>query len=327
MARTFLEYPTILETIGRTPLVKLQKMSPNSLATILVKLEHLNPGGSIKDRIVQYIINDAEKQGLLKPGGTIIENTSGNTGAAAAMIGAIRGYRVILTMPDKVSIEKRNTLKAYGAEVIIAPTSAAPDSPDHYVNLAKSLAEQIPGSFRINQYDNIKNPEAHYHTTGPEIWNQAHGQIDYFVASSSTGGTISGVGHYLKEHNPNIKIVLPDPIGSIFYTFLSTGEIPKNANCNYKLEGIGEDHMPKAIDLNIVDIAMQVSDKEAFNMARRLAREEGIFAGGSSGANVWAAIEIAKNVTKPTTIVTIIPDGGTKYLTKFYDDKWLEANS
>lgn len=317
---------SLLDVIGHTPLVKLQHLNPNPLVNLLVKVEFLNPGSSIKDRIVLYIINDAEKRGLLKPGGTIIENTSGNTGAAAAMIGAIRGYKVILTMPDKVSKEKQNALKAYGADVIIAPTSAAPDSPDHYVNMAKRLAEQTPNSFRINQYDNLKNPEAHYKSTGPEIWEQTKGHVDYFVASASTGGTISGVGRFLKEKNPSVKVIMPDPIGSIYYPYFKEGHIPKEGNCNYQLEGIGEDHMAKAIDFSVIDDVMQVRDEDAFHLARLLARKEGILAGGSSGANVWAAIEVAKQIDKPANIVTILPDGGVKYLSKMYDDQWLEQH-
>lgn len=319
-------FPTILDCIGHTPLVRLQHLNPNPLVNLLVKVEFLNPGSSIKDRIVLYIIDDAEKRGLLKPGGTIIENTSGNTGAAAAMIGAIRGYKVILTMPDKVSKEKQNALKAYGAEIIIAPTSAAPDSPEHYVNIAKRLAEQTPNSFRINQYDNLKNPEAHYHGTGPEIWEQTEGHVDYFVASASTGGTISGVGRYIKEKNPSVKVIMPDPIGSIYYHYFKTGTIPIGGNCNYQLEGIGEDHMAKAIDFSVIDDVVQVHDADAFHTARLLARKEGILAGGSSGANVWAAIEIAKRLEKPANIVTILPDGGVKYLSKMYDDQWMEEH-
>lgn len=315
---------TILDTIGNTPLVQLTRINPNPLATILVKLEFLNPSGSVKDRIVLYIINEAEKKGLLKPGGTIIENTSGNTGAAVAMIAAIRGYRAILTMPDKVSKEKQDALKAFGAEIVVTPTSAAPDSPDHYVNTAIRLAKETPNSFRINQYDNLQNPQAHYLSTGPEIWKQSNGKVDYFIASASTGGTISGVGKYLKEKNPNVKVIMPDPIGSIYYEYFKTGKIPHGGNCSYNLEGIGEDHLAKAMDFSLVDDVMKVTDKDAFAVGRQLARKEGILAGGSSGANVWAALEIAKKLKHPATIVTILPDGGIKYLSKMYSDDWMK---
>lgn len=323
---TATHYPTILDKIGHTPLVLLQHINPYPLATILLKVEGLNPGGSIKDRIVLHILNSAEQEGLLKPGGTIIENTSGNTGAAAAMIAAIRGYKAILTMPDKVSKEKQNALKAYGAEIIVCPTSASPDSPEHYVNVAKRLAEETPNSFRINQYDNKKNPEAHYLSTAPEIWEQTQGKIDYFVASGSTGGTISGCGKFLKERNPDVKIIMPDPIGSIFYPYFKTGKIPHEGNCSYLLEGVGEDHMTKAIDFSVIDEVIPVKDKDAFTIARLLARKEGILAGGSSGANVWGALEIAKRLTEPAVIVAMLPDGGVKYLSKQFDDEWMKTN-
>lgn len=327
MVETIVQYQTVLDVIGHTPLVKLQHINPYPLATILLKLEFVNPGGSVKDRIVKYIIEDAEQRGLLKPGGTIIENTSGNTGAAVALMAAIRGYKAILTMPDKVSKEKQNALKAFGAQIIVCPTSAPPDSPEHYVNKAKKLAETTPNSFRIDQYDNPKNPEAHYHTTGPEIWEQTHGKVDYFVASGSTGGTITGIGHYLKERNPNIKIIMPDPIGSIYYEYFKTGKIPAEGNCNYFLEGIGEDHIAHAMDFSIVDDVLQVKDKDAFDVARLLARKEGILAGGSSGANVWGALEIAKTLKSPATIVTIAPDSGVKYLSKIFDDEWIKEQN
>lgn len=320
-------YKSVLEVIGHTPLVKLNHMVTNPLATVLVKLEYLNPSSSIKDRIIVHIIDDAEKQGLLVPGATIIESTSGNTGAALAMLGAVRGYRIILTMPDKVSEEKKNTLKAFGAEIIVAPTTASSSSPEHYSNVAKALEKSIPGSFRINQYDNIKNPEAHYLTTAPEIWQQTDGQIDYFVASASTGGTISGVGRYLKEKNPRIVTVMPDPIGSVYYTYFKTRAVPKEAACTYHLEGIGEDHVTHAIDFTFIDRVVEVSDREAFDVCRQLARQEGILAGGSTGANVWGALQIAKEVQKPTTIVTIAPDGGVKYLSKIYNDEWMKAHN
>lgn len=318
-----MEFPTILQTIGNTPLVKLQYLSPNPDVTILAKCEFLNPSGSVKDRIVAYIVDDAERRGLLKPGGTIVEGTSGNTGAATAMIAAIKGYKAILTMPDKVSMEKQNALKAYGAEIIVTLTSAAPDSPDHYVNRAKQIAESTPNSFRINQYDNPKNPEAHYNSTGPEIWQQTAGNIDYLVASASTGGTVSGVGKFLKEKNPAIKIVMPDPIGSIYYDYFKTSKVSHEGSCTYQVEGIGEDHLALAMDFSILDDVLQFSDKEAFLVARRLAREEGILAGGSSGANVWAAIEIAKKLKRPAIIVTILPDLGIKYLSKCFNDEWM----
>lgn len=323
---TLTQDASILETVGNTPLVKLVKLCPNPLVSIYVKLEYMNPSGSIKDRIVKYILEDAIARGLLKPGGTIVENTSGNTGAAVAMFAAQRGYKAILTMPDKVSQEKQNALKAYGAEIVVTPTSAPPDSPEHYVNKARSIAKNTPNSFRLDQYDNPLNPEAHYLTTGPEIWEQTGGDVDIFVAAGSTGGTITGIGRYLKEKNPNVRVILPDPIGSIYAHYFKTGKIPEGGNCNYHVEGIGEDHIAKAIDFSVIDDVMPFNDKQAFSTALALAKQEGIFAGLSAGANVWAALEIAKTCTLPQTIVTVIPDSGIKYLSKL-NEAWMKKNN
>lgn len=303
----------------------LKKINPHPHIDIFVKLEFFNPSGSIKDRIVNHIINDAEATGLLNPGGVIIENTSGNTGAAVAMNAAIRGYKAILTMPDKVSKEKQDALKAFGAEVVVCPTSAPPDSPDHYVNTARRMAAETPNSFMLNQYDNKKNPEAHYQSTGPEIWEQTNGKVTHFVASGSTGGTVSGIGKYLKEQNPDIKIVMPDPFGSIYYDYFRTGEVPEPEENTYQVEGVGEDHIAHAMDFSVVDEMYQFNDQNAFGTARLLAKEEGIFGGGTGGANVWGALKLADSLTEPATIVTVIPDNGVKYMSKFYDDAWMLA--
>ena len=316
----------VLETIGNTPLVKLQKINPSPLVDIFVKLEFFNPSGSIKDRIVKHIIDDAEATGALKPGGVIVENTSGNTGAAVAMNAAIRGYKAILTMPDKVSKEKQDALKAYGAEVVVTPTSALPDSPDHYVNTARRIAAETPNSFMVNQYDNKKNPEAHFLTTGPEIWEQTNGKVTHLVASGSTGGTVSGIGGYLKQQNPDVKVYMPDPIGSIYHEYFKTGNINHDAIGTYQVEGVGEDHIAKAMDFSQVDEMYQFTNHDAFSTARLLAREEGIFGGGTGGANVWGALKLAASLTKPAVIVTIIPDNGVKYLSKFYNDEWMIDN-
>ncbi|MCF6183112.1 MAG: cysteine synthase family protein [Bacteroidales bacterium] len=316
----------IENTVGNTPLVKLININPYKHIEIYAKLEFFNPSGSIKDRIVKHIIEDAENRGLLKKGGTIVENTSGNTGAAVATIAAIKGYRAILTMPDKVSTEKQNTLKALGAEIVVTPTSAAPNSPEHYVNTAKRISEEIKGSFRINQYDNLLNPEAHYLTTGPEIWEQTGGKITHYVASGSTGGTISGVSRFLKEKKPEVFSLMPDPAGSIYYDYFKTKKINNDAIGTYFVEGVGEDHIAKAMDFSLVDEMIQFTDQDAFETARLLARKEGILGGGTGGANVWAALKLAASLTVPSVIVTIIPDNGVKYLSKFYNDEWMVKN-
>lgn len=317
----------LLDTVGNTPLVKLQNINPYPHIEIYVKLEFFNPSGSIKDRMVKHIVENAEANDLLKPGGTIVENTSGNTGAAVAMIAAIKGYKAILTMPDKVSKEKQDALKAFGAEIVVTPTSAPPDSPEHYINTAKRIAKETPNSFRINQYDNLKNPEAHYLSTGPEIWQQTDGKVTHFVAAGSTGGTVSGVGKYLKEKNPDIQIVMPDPIGSIYYDYFKTGKIKTDGSCSYQVEGVGEDHLAHAMNFSLIDDMYQFTDDDAFTMARRLTREEGIFGGGTGGANVWGALKLAKNLKKPAVIVTVIPDNGVRYLSKFYNDEWMKQNN
>jgi cystathionine beta-synthase/cysteine synthase A len=312
------------DCFGNTPLVSLRRLFKVDVS-VQVKLEYFNPSGSTKDRIVAYIIDDAESRGALKPGGTIVEHTSGNTGAAIAMIAAARGYHAILTMPDKVSPEKQAALSAYGAEVIVCPTEAPHNSPEHYVERARSIAAEREDAFLLGQYDNLKNREAHYYTTGPEIWQQTQGCIDYFVASGSTGGTISGVGRYLKERNPNIKIVMPDPIGSVYERYFHTGVVENSLVQPYQVEGIGEDHIAGCIDFDVIDEVISFTDEQAFRAARKLARYEGILGGGSAGANIWGCLEIVNRLKRPVRIVTIIPDSGLKYLTKFYDDTWMRT--
>jgi cystathionine beta-synthase/cysteine synthase A len=309
---------------GNTPLVDLRRLFASHVS-VQVKLEYFNPSGSIKDRIVAYIIDDAEKRGVLVPGGTIVEHTSGNTGAAVAMIAAARGYHAVLTMPDKVSPEKQAALSAYGAEIIVCPTDAEHNSPEHYVERARSIAAERKSSFLMGQYDNLKNREAHYQTTGPEIWRQTQGCIDYFVASGSTGGTISGVGRYLKERNPDIKVVMPDPVGSIYERYFRTGIVESSLAHPYQVEGIGEDHIAGCMDFDVIDEVMPFTDEQAFQTARKLARCEGILGGGSAGANIWCCLQIAERLKRSARIVTVIPDSGLKYLTKFYDDVWMRS--
>jgi cystathionine beta-synthase len=308
--------PNILGLVGHTPLVRLERIGKGLRPTLVAKLEHLNPGGSVKDRIGLLMIEDAERRGLLRPGGTIIEPTSGNTGAGLAMAAAIKGYRLICTMADKQSQEKRDLLRAYGAEVVVCPSAVPPESPESYYKVADRLTREIPGAFQPNQYYNAMNPEAHYRTTGPELWEQTDGRITHLVAGVGTGGTVTGAGRYLKERSSNVEIVGADPEGSLY-----TGDIHP-----YKTEGIGEDFYPGTFDPAVVDRWVRVSDRDAFLTARRLTREEGILVGGSSGTAMFAALEIAKGLDERALIVVLFPDSGRSYLSKIYNDEWMRQN-
>jgi cystathionine beta-synthase len=311
------EYTSVLELVGDTPIVRLDKIGRDVEARLLAKLDYLNPGGSVKDRIGLAMIEQAEAEGKLKPGGTIVEPTSGNTGVGLAIAAAQKGYRCIFVMPDKMSQEKISMLRAYGADVVITPTAVEPDSPESYYSVSSRLAEEIPGGFKPDQYSNLANPEAHYRGTGPEIWEQTGGEIDAIVISVGTGGTISGVGRYFKEHQPEVLIVGADPEGSVF-----TAKDDKDVH-PYLVEGIGKDTWPKTMDRNVVDEWVRVSDRDSFLTARRLAREEGLLVGGSGGTTVYAALELAKRFGPEATILTMIPDSGRSYLSKFYDDNWM----
>jgi cystathionine beta-synthase len=311
-------HETILQSVGHTPLVRLRRVTEGLQATIYVKVESLNPGGSVKDRVAVAMIAEAERRGWLRPGGTIIEATAGNTGVGLAMAAAVKGYRCIFVLPDKMSSEKIHLLKAYGSEVVITPTNVAPDSPDSYNGVADRLAREIPGAWRPNQFTNLANPEIHYRSTGPEIWEQTEGRITVFVAGVGTGGTISGVARYLKERNPDIKIVAADPEGSV----LSGG-----APHSWKVEGIGEDFVPKTFNSQLVDDWVRVTDAESFHLARELARREGILVGGSSGTAVAAALGFARRLTGDHLIVALCADTGRNYLSKCFDDDWLAENN
>ncbi len=317
-------HETVLSAIGRTPLVRLSKVAGPEDATVLAKLEFLNPGGSIKDRMALHILEKAEKAGLLRAGGTIVENTSGNTGVAVAMFAAVKGYRAVFTMPDKMSKEKQDALKALGAQVVVTPTNVPADSPDSYYSVAKRIAAETPNSFYVNQYHNPDNVEAHEISTGPEIWEQTGGKLDAFVAGVGTGGTMSGCGRFFKRKNPRIMNVGVDPVGSVYHSMFKTGKLSQPHV--YKVEGIGEDMMCGAMDLAVLDDVRQVTDAQSFAMARRLAREEGIFAGGSSGAAVHVAVQLAKELGKGKTVVVPLPDGGRSYVSKFFSDEWMRDN-
>ncbi|MEN8145074.1 MAG: pyridoxal-phosphate dependent enzyme [Gemmatimonadota bacterium] len=318
-------YDDVLATIGWTPLIRLNRVVDGARTPVYIKVESFNPGGSVKDRIGVAIIEAAEREGRLGPGGTIVEATAGNTGVGLAIAAAVKGYRCIFAIPDKMSAEKIRMVQAYGAEVVVTPTAVAPDDPDYYGNVAKRIAAETPGAVLADQFFNPVNPQAHYETTGPEIWEQTGGGITHFVAAPATGGTITGVARFLKEQKPEVKVVSGDPAGSIFAGYFATGE--KGEGAPYKVEGVGNDKIPSTLDFSLIDEFETVSDRDAFHMARRLTREEGLFAGGSSGLIVHVAAELARRLDDPEAcIVCMLTDTGERYLTKLYDDAWMREN-
>jgi cystathionine beta-synthase len=315
-------YNNVLALIGHTPLVKLTHLSKGIKPLVLAKLENLNPGFSVKDRIGVAMIEDAEHKGILKPGGTIVEATSGNTGIGLALAAAVKGYKCIFVMTDKASVEKSRYLKALGADVVITPVSAKPGTPDHYVSTARRIAAETPNSFYPDQYSHPANPEAHYRTTGPELWEQTEGKITHFVSGIGTGGTISGTGRFLKEQNKDVRIIGADPFGSIYKTYKETGKIPETTP--YLVEGIGQEVLPANAHMQYVDEVINISDRDSFETARQLGRLEGIFCGGSSGTNCAAALQVARDLDESAVVVFIICDTGEHYLTKFHSDEWMK---
>jgi len=316
---------SVLDAIGWTPIIRLGRVARGLRTPVLAKAEQLNPGGSVKDRIGLAIIEAAERSGALKPGGVIVEGTSGNTGVALAIAAAIKGYRCIFTIPDKMSTEKIRLLRAFGAEVVVVPTAVPPDHPEYYIQKAKAIVAATPGAVLADQHFNPVNPEAHYRTTGPEIWEQTAGRVTHFVCSPGTGGTVSGVGRYLKEHNPLIRVIAPDPVGSIYAEYAASHH--KGEGFPYKVEGVGGDKIPTSLHFDVVDEFVTVSDRDAFRMARRLTREEGLFVGGSTGLNVHVALELARRLDDPEAlVVTVLCDTGERYMSKLYDDAWMREN-
>src|SRR4030095_11163904 len=315
-------HENILSLIGRTPLVKLSRLTQGIKATVLAKMENLNPGFSVKDRIGTSMIEAAEREGILKPGGTIVEATSGNTGIGLALAAAVKGYKCIFVMSDKASVEKSRYLKALGADVVITPVSAKPGTPDHYVSTAKRIAEETPNSFYPDQYSHPANPEAHYRSTGPELWEATNGKITHFVAGLGTGGTISGTGRYLKEKDPAIRVIGADPYGSVFKTYKETGKLVEATP--YLVEGIGQETIPPNVHMKYVDEVINVTDAESFELARQLGRQEGIFCGGSTGTNLAAVLRVARDLNEDATVVFIVCDTGEHYLTKFHSDEWMK---
>ncbi len=319
-----MRYENVLEAIGNTPLIRINSLAKGLRPKIYVKAEFLNPGGSVKDRIGVAMIDDAERKGLLKPGGTIVEGTSGNTGIGLALVAALRGYKLIFTITDKQSREKINLLKALGAEVIVCPTNVEPEDPRSYYSVADKMTAEIPGAYHPNQYENPENPKAHFRTTGPEIWKDSDGKITHFVAGMGTGGTISGVAKYLREKNPKIKIIGADPVGSLYYDKIVNKKM--GVARPYVVEGIGEDFFPGTMDLKCVDDVIVTPDRDCFLMARKLAKMEGILTGGSGGSAMVAGLECAKKLTETDFMVILVPDTGMRYLSKIYNDEWMKEN-
>lgn len=326
-SQTLKVYDSILESIGKTPLVRLGRIGRHLPSPLYAKIEFFNPGGSVKDRIALNIITEAEGSGRLKPGGTVVESTSGNTGVGLAIVSALKGYKTIFVMPDKMSQEKIQLLRAFGAKVVITPTAVAPEDPRSYYNVAKKIVAETPNAILANQYHNPENPKSHYETTGPEIWEQTGGRVTDVVIGMGTGGTITGVGRYLKEKNPEIRVVGVDPAGSILLETWQRRRVPEDIEATpYKVEGIGEDFLPSTLDLSVVDEVIRVTDRESFLWTRRLVREEGIFAGGSSGTALAAAVRYTQKLPAGRLIVVVLPDSGSRYLSKVFDDKWMREN-